>query len=141
MHEPPVRVPCAVCLEMIESWYGIYAQPCQHSLDDIWMVWRAAVAGMSVDTHKFDTLCPYCGRSNECHSGPGPGPGVGDVSICWGCGKPGIYDIEAGDGLYIREPTVEELIEIEDDQEYWEAKAHRAMGLSPLQSARKTYDD
>lgn len=45
MHEPPVRVPCAVCLEMIECWYGEYAQPCQHTLTDIWWIWKEATVG------------------------------------------------------------------------------------------------
>ena len=36
--------------------------------------------------------CPYCGRVNEVHDHPeGAKPKPGDVSICWGCRKVGIF--------------------------------------------------
>lgn len=64
------------------------------------------------------TCCPYCGRTNDQHSGKDPNdvPAAGDMSICWRCHNLAVFD-DGPDGLVTRKPTPEELERLVPDPE------------------------
>lgn len=139
-HEPPVRVPCAVCLTMIESWSDSHAQPCQHSLTDIWMIWKEVSRVVMVD-YSFTATCPHCGRVHDGHAGDDSGgPKPGDVSFCWKCKKPGVYSSE-GDTLVIRKPTKSEFEEIVRLPLWRQVVAAAHESYRPLEAAKLVHGD
>lgn len=55
--------------------------------------------------------CPWCGRLHELHGSDGGGPPEpGDLSLCWGCRKVGVFA-----GARIRKPTPQEQEDIDAD--------------------------
>lgn len=68
--------------------------------------------------HWINAHCPSCGRevhfaANDRHSAHQSHPEPDDVSICWTCGQPAIYD----EKLQLRKPNAAELLEIARDPE------------------------
>jgi hypothetical protein len=61
------------------------------------------------------TQCPTCGRVNPLATDmrEDSAPNEGDVSVCWGCGTPAIFDRRSEGGL--RAPTKQEQAEIACD--------------------------
>lgn len=60
------------------------------------------------ETTESYTICPHCGRRNELHTGiEGTQPKDGDLAVCWGCRKLGIF-VVGPLGLSVRATTDEE---------------------------------
>lgn len=84
----------------------------------------------------FDVTCPHCGRTNNFHSdidGQAT-PDPGDVSVCWGCRRAGVY----ADDLSIRKPTVSEQNEIDASPYVKRALAAMAESTIPTEAVRLT---
>lgn len=68
--------------------------------------------------HSQPHTCPHCGKMCEATTGVSvahdTAPETGDVSVCYGCGKPGIFEVGAL-AVAVRPPTVAELREIQAD--------------------------
>jgi len=65
---------------------------------------------------ELPTLCPWCGRPNNSHAGrlAKDAPADGDLSVCWGCKRPAIFEQEPGRPgvLRPRRPSDAEMAEI-----------------------------
>jgi len=62
---------------------------------------------MTDEPFVLKTTCPYCDQANHLHGvvDGEDGPEPGNLSICWTCGGPAIFD----DDLSLRQATDEEL--------------------------------
>ena len=79
-------------------------------------------------------ICPHCGSANDMHTREwGRLPEGGDVSLCWTCRRPSVYEAR-GSGLTLRFPTLVELDEIECDPEFRAALAVISRAGSPRQA-------
>lgn len=61
---------------------------------------------MTTNFKEHETDCPHCGHHNELTTEVGGAedePRDGDLSLCWECGKIGVFDAAATGGL--RKPT------------------------------------
>lgn len=64
---------------------------------------------------RIETHCPHCGRRNDQHAGlNGKPPADGDVAICWGCRKVGIFAVGPY-GTGVRQATDQEAAEVMAD--------------------------
>lgn len=65
----------------------------------------------------FDSICPWCGKKNEVNRGVGHDepPKPGDVSICFECTQPGIYEAMDGAEVTMRKPSGQELDALSND--------------------------
>lgn len=82
------------------------------------------------------TSCPHCGRTNDQHAGPDREalPADGDVSLCWGCGGIGLFQVTAL-GLTVRKPTADEQAELDQDPGIRAARAAMAESYTPSQAS------
>lgn len=74
----------------------------------------------------FDTRCPTCSRLNPLHSsvsGKSINPSNGDVSLCYGCHTPAIYQLQPFGQLRLRACTDDELAELLADPDIADAIA------------------
>lgn len=65
-----------------------------------------------LQTFRWWTVCPHCGKRHELHDGAAP-PVNGDVSFCIDCGEFGIFD--SAESGHVRLPTEKEKREIDTD--------------------------
>jgi hypothetical protein len=65
----------------------------------------------------LDLTCPHCGKLNDMHDNltdPAATPAHDDVSLCIGCGRLSLFDLEAN---RLRVPTPRELASLISDDE------------------------
>ncbi len=70
------------------------------------------------DGYIVETTCPHCGKVNDYAQPVGlddTPPEDGSVSLCIGCGSPGIFHLG---GQHLRLPTPSEYLELAHDPEF-----------------------
>lgn len=87
-----------------------------------------------------EIACPYCGRPNDIHSGVRSAlnqPATGDLSLCWGCRRPSVFE---GDGtdLHLRPPDPDEQQKIAADPQIHRALAVMALSSTPAEALNMT---
>lgn len=78
--------------------------------------------GGVVDRVVVVTVCPWCGKRNDCHNGTRGQevPFAGALSVCAGCRHASVF-VEVDGLLELRKPGVEERAEIIRSQDFWDA--------------------
>lgn len=84
------------------------------------------------DYREAVTHCPYCGRRNDRHENPDDAtPDDGDLSVCWGCQKIGVFAVGPL-GITVRKATAEEAAKYTADPRLRAALGAMTESFDPL---------